>query len=88
MSRKEIVTAILWRYGCSSSKEIANLALRDFNEFMTPAQAAGSIRPLIAAGKAASSKDASGRTKYWVNKNAANWDEQELNSLKSIMWKD
>lgn len=86
LTNKEMVTSILWRYGCSTSKQIANLIHREFDETLTPAQCAGSLRPLIAAGKAANSKDASGKTVYWLNKDRSLWKDDELNSLKNRGW--
>lgn len=68
MDKKEAVVKVLDTYGCSTSKEIAVLALRDFGLALTPAQVAGTMRPLIAKGLAASSKDSKGATKYWLTK--------------------
>lgn len=79
MTNKEAVIRVLKDYGCSTSKEIAVLALRDYQVSMTPASAAGAIRPLISAGLAANSKDASGRIKYWLTDK--NWDETRLASI-------
>lgn len=84
MTNKDMVTAVLWSYGCSTSNEIANLVHKDFGITITPSQCAGSLRPLIAAGKCSSSNCGLGKTKYWLNKDAANWSEAEL---KNVMWR-
>lgn len=86
MTNREMVLRTLATYGSSTSKQIANLIHRDYGVTLTPAQCAGAVRPLIAAGKAASSNCGAGQTRYWLNKDA-NWSETELNSLKNIMWK-
>lgn len=87
MTNKELVTRVLWTYGSSTSKQVANLIHRDYGVSLTPARCAGAIRPLIASGKASSSNCGAGQTRYWLNKDAANWKEEELNSLKNIVWK-
>lgn len=68
MSNKEIVIEILQTYGCSTAKQIANLAHRDYDVALTPAQVSGVIRPLIAKGLAANSKNDKNMTVYWLNK--------------------
>lgn len=68
MTNKEAVVDVLSKYGCMTSKEIAVMVMRDYELSVTPAQVAGSLRPLIAQGLAASSKDSYGKTKYWLNK--------------------
>lgn len=72
MSNKEIVIEILNTYGCSTSKEIVNLAYRKFNISITPSQVAGIMRPLISRGLSASSKNDKNITVYWMNKNSWN----------------
>lgn len=68
MSNKEVVIEVLKKYGCSSSRQIAILALRDYDVHMTPAQVSGALRPMIAKGLAANSKDDKNTTIYWLNK--------------------
>lgn len=87
MTNKDMVLKTLATYGSSTSKQIANLIHRDFGVTLTPAQCAGAVRPLITTGKASSSNCGAGQTRYWLNKDAANWSEAELNSLKNIMWR-
>lgn len=65
MDRKEMVKEILNTYGCSTSKEIANLAVRKYGVQITPSQVAGVIRPMITHGEAASSKNDKNVTVYW-----------------------
>ena len=74
MSNKELVIEILKTYGCSTSKEISNLAIRKYNIHITPSQVAGVMRPLIAKGIAASSKNSKNITTYWMNNNP--WESQ------------
>lgn len=80
MSNKEVVVEILKTYGCSTSKEIANIAHRKYEVSISPAQVAGVLRPLIARGHAASSKSDKNTTVYWLNNHS--WDsETNLDSL-------
>ena len=67
MEAKEAIIRALGTYGCSTSKQIANLTLRDFGIVVTPAKVSGVLRPLIARGQAANSKDAANHTIYWLN---------------------
>lgn len=67
MSNKEMITNTLHTYGPSTSKEIANLVIREYNTRLSPSQIAGSLRPLIAKGVAASSKNDKNVTVYWMN---------------------
>lgn len=66
MTNKEIAVKVLNMYGCCTSKEIAHFARLRLNESMTPTQAAGAIRPLIAKGLAANSKNDKNVTVYWL----------------------
>lgn len=65
MEKKNLVKEVLNTYGCSTSKEIANLIYRNYNVQITPAQVAGIIRPMITHGEAASSKNDKNVTVYW-----------------------
>ena len=65
MEKKNLVKEVLNTYGCSTSKEIANLIYRNYNVQITPAQVAGVIRPMITHGEAASSKNDKNVTVYW-----------------------
>lgn len=85
MSNKELVVEILKTYGCSTAKEVANLAARKYGVQVTPSQVAGALRPLIATGDAASSKNGNNATVYWMN--TTSWRSQvELNSLNNRFW--
>ena len=77
MEVKEAVIRTLGTYGCSTSKQIANLTLRDFNIAVTPAKVSGILRPLIARGLAANSKD----TIYWLNHDYWMGYKEELDKL-------
>ena len=65
MGKKDLVKEVLNTYGCSTSKEIANLIYRNYGVQITPAQVAGVIRPMITHGEAASSKNDKNVTVYW-----------------------
>lgn len=67
MNNREMITNILDAYGPSTSKEIANLVIREYDTRLSPSQIAGSLRPLIAKGMAASSKNDKNVTVYWMN---------------------
>ena len=69
MEKKDLVKEVLNTYGCSTSKEIANLIYRNYGIQITPAQVAGVIRPMIAKGLAASSKNDKNVTVYWPMRN-------------------
>jgi hypothetical protein len=66
MSNREMVVEVVDKYGAMTSKQAANLVYREYGITLTPAQVAGSLRPLVAQGKAATSKDAYGKTVYWI----------------------
>lgn len=69
MTNKEMVAEILAKYGAMTSKQIAVQLNVKMGVTLTPAQVAGALRPLVAQGKAANSKDGRGQTRYWmVNK--------------------
>ena len=69
MEKKDLVKEILNTYGCSTSKEIANLIYRNYGIQITPAQVAGVIRPMITKRLAASSKNDKNVTVYWPVRN-------------------
>ena len=84
ITNKEAVFNILKNYGCSTSKQIANLAHRDYNIEITPTQVSGSIRPLVKSGIAASSKDGYNKTYYWLNSSCFWTDKVKLDDLSGI----
>ena len=65
MEKKDLVKEVLNTYGCSTSKEIANLIYRNYGVQITPSQVAGVIRPMVTHGEAASSKNDKNVTVYW-----------------------
>ena len=69
-TNKEMVVEILNEYGAMTSRQIAVQINNKMGVSLTPAQVAGALRPLIAQGKAANSKDAYGKTVYWTVKQA------------------
>ena len=66
MTNKEMVVEVLRNYGAMTSKQIAVQINNKLGVVLTPAQVAGAIRPLIAKGEAASSKDEHNQTRYWI----------------------
>lgn len=65
MTNREMVADILRTYGAMTSKQIAVQLNIKKGVILTPAQVAGSLRPLIVAGKVASSKDERNQMRYW-----------------------
>lgn len=69
MTNKELVIAILKEHSCLTANEVRQFAIKYFNTSITPQAVSGIMRPLIAAGIAASDKHPSnGKTVYWLNK--------------------
>jgi hypothetical protein len=66
MTNKEMVAEILSTYGAMTSKQIAVQLNIKKGVVLTPAQVAGALRPLVAQGKAANSKDERGQMRYWM----------------------
>jgi hypothetical protein len=66
MTNKEMVAEILAKYGAMTSKQIAVQLNVKMGVTLTPAQVAGALRPMVAAGLAANSKDGRGQTRYWM----------------------
>lgn len=69
MTNKELVIAVLKEHSCLTANEVRQFAIKYFNTPITPQAVSGIMRPLIAAGIAASDKHPSnGKTVYWLNK--------------------
>ena len=68
MTNKEMVVQVLGDYGAMTSRQIAVQINNKLGVILTPAQIAGAVRPLIAKGEAASSKDEHNQTRYWLVK--------------------
>ena len=66
MTNKEMVVQMLTEYGAMTSRQIAVQINNELGVVLTPTQVAGALRPLIATGLAANSKDEYGRTRYWM----------------------
>ena len=65
-TNKEMVSEILKTYGAMTSKQITVQLYNKMGVSLTPAQVAGSLRPLITKGEVASSKDERNQMRYWV----------------------
>ena len=69
MTNKDVVIKILNEHPCLTAMEVRQFAKRLCNYDITPQAVAGAMKPLIAAGLAASDKHPSnGKTVYWINK--------------------
>ena len=69
MTNKDVVIKVLNEHPCLTAMEVRQFAQRLCNYDITPQAVAGAMKPLIAAGLAASDKHPSnGKTVYWINK--------------------
>lgn len=67
MTNKDVVIEVLANYSCLTAMEVRQFAKRLCDYDITPQAVAGTMRPLIAAGLAASDKHPSnGKTVYWL----------------------
>jgi predicted transcriptional regulator len=66
MKNRDMVVSVLKDYGAMTSSQIAVQVNIRYHTSMTPAQAAGALRPLTAKGYAANSKDGYGKTVHWL----------------------
>jgi hypothetical protein len=69
MTNKDMVIKVLSNHSCLTAMEMRQFAKRLYNYDITPQAVAGAMRPLIAAGLAASgNRPDNGKTVYWLNK--------------------
>ena len=69
MTNKDVVIKVLNEHPCLTAMEVRQFAKRLCDYDITPQAVAGTMKPLIAAGFAASDKHPSNRkTVYWINK--------------------
>ena len=67
MTNKDVIIKVLNEHPCLTVMEVRQFAKRLYNYDITPQAVAGAMRPLIAAGLAASDKHPSnGKTVYWL----------------------
>lgn len=67
MTNKDVIIKVLNEHPCLTAMEMRQFAKRLYNYDITPQAVAGAMRPLIAAGLAASDKHPSnGKTVYWL----------------------
>ena len=69
MENREVVLKVLKKYGVSTAKQVVVLARRDFNVELTGPKVSGTLRPLVAKGQIATSKDINNTTVYWIANN-------------------
>lgn len=74
MTNKELVVDVLNTYGAMTSRQIAVQINNVHGVVLTPAQVAGALRPMAAKGMTANSKDAHGKSVYWLT----DYGKQEL----------
>jgi DNA-binding PadR family transcriptional regulator len=74
MTNKKMVVEVLNTYGAMTSRQIAIQINNKMGVVLTPAQVAGALRPLAAKGMTANSKDAHGKSVYWLT----DYGKQEL----------
>ena len=69
MTNKDVAIKVLNEHPVLTAMEVRQFAKRLCNYDITPQAVAGTMKPLIAAGLAASDKHPSkGKTVYWINK--------------------
>lgn len=69
MTNKDVILQVLSAHSCLTAMEMRQFAKRLYNYDITPQAVAGAMRPLIAAGLAASgNRPDNGKTVYWLNK--------------------
>lgn len=69
MTNRDVVIKVLNERSCLTAMEVRQFAKRLYDYDITPQAVAGAMRPLIAAGLAASgSRPDNGKTAYWLNK--------------------
>lgn len=67
MTNKDVVLQVLSTHSCLTAMEVRQFAKRLCNYDITPQAVAGAMRPLIAAGLAASGvRPDNGKTVYWL----------------------
>lgn len=69
MTNKDVVIKVLNEHPCLTAMEVRQFAKRLCDYDITPQAVAGAMKPLIAAGLAASGvRPDNGKTVYWLNK--------------------
>ncbi len=67
MTNKDVVLQVLSTHSCLTAMEVQQFAKRLCDYDITPQAVAGAMRPLIAAGLAASGvRPDNGKTVYWL----------------------
>jgi hypothetical protein len=66
MTNKEMIVNVFSTYGAMTSRQAAVQVNNKHGVVLTPSQVAGALRPLIAKGYAANSKDSHNKTVYWL----------------------
>ena len=77
MERKKAVIKVLSECGTLTAKQISAFAKRKYDFDITPQGASGVMRGLNGQGLAASSKDGSNQTRYWLN--TCTWKDMMAN---------
>jgi DNA-binding PadR family transcriptional regulator len=66
MTNKEMIIDVFSNYGAMTSRQAAVQVNNKHGVILTPSQVAGALRPLVAKGYAANSKDERNQTRYWI----------------------
>lgn len=66
MEKRELITKVLTAHSCLTANEIQGFAFRLFGEKISSSSVSGQLRTMIREGKAASSKNCSNKTVYWM----------------------
>ena len=68
MEKQEVVKMVLELSGCQSSKSIRAMAMRKVGFEISPAQASGVLRAMVARGEVASSREKKKKKLYWLTR--------------------
>lgn len=65
-TNRGLAVEVLNTYGAMTSRQICVQINNTKGVVLTPSQVAGALRPLVAKGIAATSKDERNQTRYWI----------------------
>ena len=65
-SKQEMVLTTLKNHGCATTSTLAFLINKTYQQILTPASIAGTIRPFIQRGMAANADNGFGKKVYWL----------------------
>ena len=68
MTKQEAIIGVLERLSCQTAERIAGMAMQMYQFKVSPSQVSGVMRAMVSRGQASSSKNAEGKTVYWLVK--------------------